>query len=362
MSNSQLTKFDKRIQSLPQDVVLMVAKIDKLQGQWIAGAKLNPQALGRLKRSVLITSTGASTRIEGSSLSDEEIEKLMKGLTAQKMKDRDAQEVRGYYDLLSFIFENHQDVHFSENIVKQFHSALLQYSTKDIRHRGQYKALENRVEATDTDGNVVETIFETTPMHLTAKEMQELCVWFMENSSNSSYHPLLTVSCFIVDFLKIHPFLDGNGRLSRLLTNLLLLQAGYEYVPYVSHEKLIEDSKSDYYIALRRSQKTFNTDVESIEEWTRFFLELFRKQTERALELLSDESIDKLLSPNQLIVWEYISNNISTSIKDIEENTEVARPTIRQAIERLLKLKKIERLGQGRTTRYRKINNEKERI
>ncbi len=245
MKDNQLTKFDKRIQSLPQDIVLMVAKIDKLQGQWIAGAKLNPQALGRLKRSVLITSTGASTRIEGSSLSDEEVEKLMKGLTAQKMKDRDAQEVRGYYELLSFVFEEHENIKFSENIVKQFHSQLLQYSDKDVRHRGEYKALENRVDATDLEGNVVETIFETTPMRLTAKEMQELFTWFDQAIKNSDYHPLITIACLVVDFLKIHPFLDGNGRLSRILTNLLLLQVGYEYAPYISHEKLIEDNKSD---------------------------------------------------------------------------------------------------------------------
>ncbi len=354
MKYNQLTKFDKRILSLPQDVVLKVAKIDKLQGQWIAGAKLNPQVLGRLKRSVLITSTGASTRIEGSSLSDEEVEKLMQGLTAQKMNDRDTQEVRGYYELLSFVFEEYDNVKFSENIVKQFHSQILKYSDKDVRHRGQYKALENRVEATDREGNVVETIFETTPMHLAAKEMQELFIWFDEAIKNKNYHPLITIACFIVDFLKIHPFLDGNGRLSRILTNLLLLQAGYEYTPYISHEKLVEDNKSDYYVALRRSQKTFGSDTESIEDWTRFFLTLFETQTERALELLSDEAIDKLLSPNQLAVWHYISSNQAVSIKDIVQGTDVVRPSIRQAVERLLSLKKIERIGSGRSTRYKK--------
>jgi len=354
MKNNQLNKFDKRIQSLPQDVVLMVARIDKLQGQWIAGAKLNPQALGRLKRSVLITSTGASTRIEGSSLSDEEVEKLMKGLTTQKMQDRDTQEVRGYYELLSFVFEEHGNIKFSENISKQFHSQLLQYSDKDVRHRGQYKALENRVDATDPDGNVVETIFETTPMHLTSKEMQELFVWFDQAAKNKNYHPLITISCFVIDFLKIHPFLDGNGRLSRILTNLLLLKAGYEYIPYISHEKLIEENKSDYYVALRRSQKTFNSGNESIEDWTRFFLSMFELQTEQALKLLGDESIEKLLSPKQLIVWGYISQNDNASIKDIEDGTDVARPTIRQAVDRLLRLKKIERIGQGRTTRYKR--------
>jgi len=354
MNDNQLTKFDKRIQTLPQDVVLMVAKIDKLQGQWIAGAKLNPQALGRLKKSVLITSTGASTRIEGSSLSDEDIEKLMKGLTTKNMKDRDTQEVRGYYDLLSFVFEEYGNIKFTENIAKQFHAQLLQYSTKDVRHRGQYKALENRVDATDREGNVVETIFETTPMYLVSKEMQELFAWFEQAIENENYHPLITIACFVVDFLRIHPFLDGNGRLSRILTNLLLLQAGYEYVPYISHEKLIEDNKSDYYIALRRSQKTFNSDKESVEDWTKFFLSMFELQTESALELLSNESIDKLLSPNQLEVWGYISENDNVSIKDIENGTDVARPTIRQAVERLLSLKKVERIGQGRTTRYKK--------
>lgn len=356
MNNDQLTNFDKRIQNLPQGIVLQVAKIDQLQGQWLAGAKLNPQVLGRLKKSVLITSTGASTRIEGSSLSDADVERLMQGLKTQKMLDRDTQEVRGYYELLEFIFESYENISVSENTIKQLHSELLKYSLKDRKHKGQYKQLENRVDATDTEGGVVGVIFETTPMFLVPKEMRELFIWATSALRTGSHHPLLIISCFVVDFLKIHPFLDGNGRLSRIVTNLLLLQNGYEYMPYVSHEKLVEEGKSEYYIALRRSQGTFGSKDESINDWTRFFLGVVESQTRQALRLLSNESVDKLLSPNQLKVWGYINSTDSEiTIKDILDGTEVARPTIRQAIDRLLKLNRIERIGQGRTTRYRKI-------
>lgn len=355
MSNSRLTKFDKRILSLPQSTVMQVAKIDQLQGQWLAGAKLTPQVLNRLKKSVLITSTGASTRIEGSSLSDIEVERLMQGLTMQKMKDRDAQEVRGYYELLNFVFEEYENIRISENTTKQLHAELLKYSSKDVKHKGQYKQLENRVEATDPKGKIVNVVFETTPMFLTSKEMGELFDWLTATLDRKEHHPLLIIACFTVDFLKIHPFLDGNGRLSRILTNLLLIQNGYKYVPYVSHEKLIEDNKSEYYVALRRSQKTFASNKESIEDWVDFFLKILSKQTQESLKLLSYESIDKLLSQNQLKVWEYMkTSSTESSIKDILLATKIARPTIRQAVNKLLKLNKIERIGLGRATRYKK--------
>ncbi|MGH7240440.1 MAG: Fic family protein, partial [Candidatus Saccharimonadales bacterium] len=187
------------------------------------------------------------------------------------------------------------------------------------------------------------------------KEMHELIASVSAALAEKTYHPLLVIANFIVEFLKIHPFLDGNGRLSRVLTNLLMLQTGYGYVPYVSQEKLIEDHKTDYYVALRKSQGTFKTDTETVAPWISFFLTISHAQAEQAIALLSAESIEKLLSPNQLRVWEYIQAIDEASIRGITETTGVARPTVRQAVERLLEHKKIERIGQGRTTRYRKL-------
>ncbi|MCB9835035.1 Fic family protein [Candidatus Nomurabacteria bacterium] len=345
---------DKRIEKLPKEVINLVAQIDELKGRWSGKTNLNPQILGTLKRSTLITSTGSSTRIEGSEMSDTDVEEYIDNLKIQKFSERDTQEVQGYYETLEFIFDNHKSIDFSENTIKYLHAQLLQYSSKDVWHKGEYKNLENKVEMTDVEGNILAVIFETTPAYLTPKEMQELVDWYTEALHENKYHPLLIISNFIVSFLKIHPFLDGNGRMSRLLTNYLLLSRGYEYTPYVSHEKLVEQSKSNYYLALRRSQATFDTEDDSINDWTVYFLGLLLEQAQQAIKLVENENLEKTLSPQQIKVWRYLQTVEEAMPGEIADKTGVARATVSQALNRLLDIKKVERIGQGRTTRYKK--------
>jgi len=351
----ETNRLDQRLQQIPAEIWSKIAKIDELKGQWIAGARLSPQVLGRLKQSVLITSTGASTRIEGAKLSDEDVEKLMRGIDIQKFTDRDKQEVKGYFELLENVFESWKSLKFSEGAIKHFHKELLKYVKKDENHRGEYKKRENQVQMVNAAGESVGILFDTTPAYLTPKETQELVEWTQESLAEKKYHPLLIVSNFLVEFLQIHPFQDGNGRLSRVLTNLLLLKESYLYMPYVSHEKFVEDNKPEYYLALRQSQKTFKTDKETIISWLDFFLTIFLKQSEMAIDLLSKENIERLLTQKQLAVWGYLQKVDSGTPREIAEQTEVAYPTVRQAIDKLMRLKKIERLGQGRSTRYRKL-------
>lgn len=351
----QNDRFEKRLDTLPPEVYTKVREIDEFKGQWVGGAQLSPQVLSRLKRSVLITSTGASTRIEGSKMSDEDIEKMMQGLSIQKFRDRDQQEVKGYYELLPNILDAWKTIPFSESSIKHLHRELLKYAEKDTEHRGEYKHQENKVEMINEAGESVGTLFDTTPAWLTPKEMQELVEWTIKALEEKKYHPLVIIGNFLVEFLQIHPFQDGNGRLSRILTNLLLLKEGYAYVPYVSHEKLVEDNKPDYYLALRRSQKTFKTEKEDLVPWLAFFLELLVKQAREAVALLSQENIERLLSPKQLLVWQHIEKAGEVSPGEIAKATGVARPTINQAVDKLLRLKKVERVGQGRTTRYKKL-------
>ena len=346
---------DKRIKNIPQSLWALINQIDELKGQWIGGATLNPQALGRLKRSVLITSTGASTRIEGAKLSDDDVEKLMRGLGMQKFTDRDKQEVRGYYELLENVFSSWKRIPFSESTIKHFHKELLKCVAKDERHRGEYKKTENKVEMFDASGKSIGVLFETSPAYLTPKHMSELVDRTNEALAVKKNHPLIVIGSFLVEFLAIHPFQDGNGRLSRVLANLLMLRAGYAYIPYVSHEKLIEDNKADYYVALRRSQVTLRTDAKDITPWFKFFFTISARQAEQAIELLSKENIEKLLSPKQLTVWRYLEGVSEATPGEIAKATKVSRPTVSQALDVLLRLKKIERLGQGRTTRYRKV-------
>ena len=350
-----MNRFEKRIKKIPQDVWSLISTIDELKGRFVGGASLNPQILGRLKKSVLVTSTGASTRIEGAKLSDEDVEKLMRGLSMQKFKDRDKQEVQGYYELLENVFSAYEKIPFSESGIQHLHRELLKYVDKDTLHRCSYKKVENQVEMLDDAGASVAVVFATTPAWLTGKEMQELVEWTQNAIVEKKIHTLVIIANFIVEFLKIHPFQDGNGRMSRILTNLLMLQHGYEYVPYVSHEKLIEDNKAEYYVVLRKSQKTFGTDTEDIFPWLEFFLNVSLTQAKEAIALISKESIEKLLSPKQLLVWQYLLTTEEATPGAISKATAVARPTVSQAIDTLLRLKKVERIGQGRTTRYRRM-------
>jgi Fic family protein len=349
------SQFYQRLKDLPPEVWSKTALIDELKGRWVSGARLNPQVLGQLKRSTLIASTGASTRIEGSKLSDEDIEKMMRGLSVQKFANRDGQEARGYHELLSNIFESSDTLSLSEGTIKHFHKELLKYTDKDKLHRGEYKKSENKVHMIDGAGKSVGILFDTTPAYLTPKEMLELVEATRKAFDEKRYHPLIILGNFLVDFLLIHPFQDGNGRLSRVLTNLLLLKSGYEYMPYVSHEGLVEANKADYYIALRKSQKTMRSRKPDISPWLEFFLSIVHKQSEMAIQLLSGANVDKILSPKQLVIWEYLQGVDETTPGEISKKTKVAHPTVKQVLNKLLGLKKVERIGLGRTTRYRKI-------
>ena len=211
----------------------------------------------------------------------------------------------------------------------------------------------------DAAGQSIGVLFDTTPAWLTGKEMQELVEWTNNAVQEKTHHPLLISGNFLVQFLQIHPFQDGNGRISRVLTNLLLLQAGYPFMPYISHERIVEDNKPEYYLALRQSQKTFKTDEESILPWMEFYLDVTYQQAREAIQLLSAENIEKLLSPTQLKVWEYMQSRPEVTPKELSETLGIPRSTINQVLNRLMTLKKIERLGLGRATRYKIL---KERI
>ena len=348
--------FDDRIRNIPQSILNMLSKIDQFQGQWTFGAKLSPQVLGRLKRSTLVTSTGSSTRIEGAKLSDEDVEKLMQGLDIQKFQNRDKQEVKGYFELLNNVFDSWNQIIFNENTIKHFHKELLKYVDKDKCHRGDYKKRENKVHMINANGESVGILFDTIDAYLTPKAMQELVEWTQIALDDRKYHPLLIIANFLVEFLRIHPFQDGNGRLSRIMTNLLLLKYEYSYAPYVSHEKLVEDNKPEYYIALRKSQNSFGTKKENIIPWLEFFLNIILDQSKSAISLLSKENLERLLTKKQYAVWEFLKKGNISSPLEINNATGVAYATVRQTLNKLLKLNLIERIGQGRSTRYRIYN------
>lgn len=348
-------KFDHRIKNPEPHVVSFLTSIDEIRGVFRVGLRMTPQAITSLRKSVLVTSAGASTRIEGSKLSDEEVKKIMQGLSLSKFADRDSQEVQGYLEVLQNVFDSFHTLPLRESTIQSLHKELLKYSSKDDLHRGEYKQKENIVGILDESGKVAKIMFETTPAWQTPKEMTELVDWTHEALEKERFHPLLIIANFIVEFLKIHPFEDGNGRLSRVLTNLLLLRSGYPFVQYASHEQIVERRKDEYYLALRSSQETFSTKDDTIVPWLNFFLGVVKEQATKSLELVNEDIHDDTLSPKQNEVWEYFANINEASPGEIAEATGILIPTVRKALERLVEVGKIKRVGRGRGTRYVKL-------
>lgn len=346
-------RYEKRI-PLTSEIVLKLGQIDELKGMWKGGISLHPQILKRLKKSVIITSTGASTRIEGSQMTDAEIERFLNALKSNPPENRDQEEVAGYANLLGRVFDNWQKMKLSESLILQFHEILLHYSHKDKLHKGKYKTKENRVVAIGRSGEQV-TIFEPTPPYLTKKEMDDVLYWTNEAFSEKKLHQILVIANFIFEFLAIHPFSDGNGRLSRVLTNLLLLQSGYDYIPYVSLEEIVEEKEDAYYRSLRQTQKQHKTEREDIGEWLNFFLDTLLLQGHKAKELMEHDDPTKLLSERQLEIYA-LFGDAPLGVSDIKGKlSHIPEVTIKQSFARLVTLKLIERRGLGRSTRYVKI-------
>ena len=352
-----LHRFEKRIVFLQKnhpEIYQFIIDIERAQAYWESFQALSPEYLGHLKKSVIVSSTGSSTRIEGSTLSDEEIEKMLSRSNIRKLSTRDEQEVSGYLELIKLVFANYDTIPFSEGTLLQFHEMSLHYSDKDQFHKGQYKKDANTVILVE-DGVQKGVIFDPTAPHLVQGEMIELMEWTRQALAADKHHSLLVIGNFIFEYLSIHPFKDGNGRTSRILTNLLLLKQGYDFVPYVSHEKIIEDNKVDYYLALRKSTHNWKTDRDDdISHWMLFFLKVIQIQAKKAKVITTADDPTLFLSRQQTQVWNCFLERSEWTRKEIAEHTNISPNSINKVLTKLLALKKIERIGQGRGTYYRK--------
>ena len=262
-------------------ILARIAEIDEFKGAWRALGTLAPERLRSLRRVATIESIGSSTRIEGSKLSDQDVQRLLSNLEIKSFDTRDEQEVAGYADVMELVFRASDDITITENHIQQLHRDLLKHSDKDAHHRGGYKTATNSVAAFDEAGAQIGIVFETATPFDTPRLMQELVAWYQRAVDDAEMHPLIAIGVFVVVLLEIHPFQDGNGRLSRVLTTLLLLRAGYAYVPYSSLESVIEQSKEAYYLALRQTQGTVRTDHPDWTPWLEFFLEALHRQMQR---------------------------------------------------------------------------------
>jgi len=284
----------------------LIASLDEFNAVWRTAGTLAPERLTALRRVATIESIGSSTRIEGSQLSDREIERLLSNLNITSFATRDEQEVAGYAEVMQLVFTSWQDITLSENHIRQLHRDLLIHSDKDTRHRGHYKTTSNSVAAFDADGRQLGVVFATASPFDTPYLMRELLAWFNEERAAARWHPLLLIAIWTVVFLEIHPFQDGNGRLSRILTTLLLLQAGYAFVPYSSLESVIEQHKDAYYLALRQTQGTIRTGAPDWQPWLLFFLRAMDEQARRLRRKLEHEQLVLAALPTlslQIIEW-----------------------------------------------------------
>lgn len=340
--------------SVVENVYSIISEIDSIKHSWRITENLRPQTIERLTRSVIVTSTGSSNRIEGNKLTDIQVEALYKNLHVKNFTTRDEQEIVGYIKCLELIFNQYNDIKISESSILGLHNDMLSYSEKDMKHKGTYKFGSNRVEAKNHYGDVVGVIFDPTPPYLVKKEMLELVDWYNWEMTSKLKHPLIVIANFIFEYLAIHPFQDGNGRTSRLLTNLMLLQNGYRFTHIASHERIIEANKIKYYRALNKTQSTWKKDIEDITPWLLFFLETVKTQSTQALKIIEGDDIESLLSEKQLIVWNWINEkNSAFSRKDLIDELGFPPRTIESIVKKLLDLKKLQKIGEGSATRYK---------
>ena len=335
------------------EILSLIARIDEFKGAWRALGTLAPDRLSALRRVATIESIGSSTRIEGSKLTDREVERLLSNLAIQSFDTRDEQKVAGYADLMDLVFSAWQDIPFNENHIKQLHQILLRHSEKDTRHRGQYKTHSNSVAAFDENGVQIGIVFETASPFDTPRLMAELVAWVNDERDKAALHPLLIIAIFVVVFLEIHPFQDGNGRLSRVLTTLLLIQAGYAYVPYSSLESVIELNKEAYYLALRQTQGSIRTDAPNWQPWLVFFLRSLAEQVRRLEKKVEREKIVLAALPGlSLQIVEFAREHGRVTIGDAIRLTGVSRNTLKQHFRNLVALGHLNQQGSGRGVWY----------
>jgi Fic family protein len=336
-----------------QSALKIVSAIESYNGNWLNIEELDDAPLHELRTIATVESIGSSTRIEGSALDDTVIDKFIQQIEVTKFTSRDEQEVAGYYKALDLIVESYVDIPLTENNIKHLHKQLLQFAAKDKKHFGEYKKHSNAVVATYPDGQKV-LVFETTSPMLTPMAMQQAVAWTNKALLEKKYHPLVVIAAFVYEFLSIHPFTDGNGRLSRLLTTLLLLRAGYSYVQYISFEHQIELRKKDYYSTLRAGQAGRGTASENINDWLVYFLSRMEKMT-----FALDKKYTQLkrrgnyLNPRQMKIVQFVKRKGFVKLGDLSASfKDVSNATLKKDLQLLVKKNKLSQTGKLKGTMY----------
>lgn len=335
------------------EILTLISSIDEFKGAWRVMNTIAPERLVSLRRVATIESIGSSTRIEGSKLTDREVELLLSRLEIRASESRDEEEVAGYAALMDVVFSSWREIEITENYIKQLHKILMQHDSRNAWHAGTYKKSSNSVAAIDEDGNQLGIVFQAASAFDTPTLMTELVLWTREQTDLGALHPLLIVGVFVVVFLEIHPFQDGNGRLSRALTTLLLLKFGYAYVPYASLESVVERNKEGYYLALRQTQGTIRADPPNWSPWLLFFLRSLMSQV-RHLEakLAREELVASPLPELSLQIVEFGRSHGRITMSEAIKLTGASRNTLKEHFRKLVEDQILAQHGRGRGVFY----------
>ncbi len=342
--NNKVYKFRLNID---WELIDLISKIDRFDANWTSIERKEGASLKELKSLATVQSVGASNRIEGNRMSNIEVDILLQKIDITKLTDRDSQEVVGYFEVLDLISESYANINLTENHIKSLHSSLMKYSAKDQWHKGNYKVHSNAVEASFPDGSR-QVIFQTTEAGFATEDaIRQLLYWY---NSNTIVHPLIKVASFVYDFLSVHPFQDRNGRLSRLISTLLLLKNGYKWIQYISFEHEIENRKNEYYQVLRSCQA--QRPNEDVTIWIKFFLSCLSNIQSHLMVKLKKSGLETQLSPREKSIFMIIQNRPDIQSGEISEKLAIPAPTVKRILSALLNKGLIEKQGNGRNVSY----------
>lgn len=338
--------------SLGSSLLRRIAEVDEFKGRWYALRNLAPERLTSLQRIATVESVASSTRIEGVTLSDDEVHALLRGVTAEALVTRDQQEVAGYAAVMELIFASWRELSLTENHILQLHRVLLEHSPADLAHRGAYKTQPNSIEAIDDQGQSLGVLLATTSPLDTPREMAALVEETRAVLLADVHHPIMVVAAFVLRFLAIHPFQDGNGRLSRALTTLLLLRSGYLYLPYASLERVVEDNKDAYYEKLRRAQTTWDDGGPDLVSWITFFVDCLVEQKNVLMHRLERERLLDPMAPLSATILALALERGRVTVRDAVTSAGANRNTVKLHLKHLVAAGQLVQRGRGRGTWY----------
>ena len=335
-------------EKLTMETVSLIAKINEYKGKQELYKKQAPQILNTLRDVAVIQSTKASNAIEGIIITDRRLKGIME--KSSEPSDRSEGEIAGYRDVLGLIHSSYEGIDIKSNVILQLHRAIYNYLPSE---GGKWKNADNVISEELPTGEK-RIRFEPLSAFETPQAMEDLCKEYQERVTKEDVDPLILVSVFILDFLSIHPFNDGNGRMARLLTLLSLYHFGYEVGRYISLEKIIEDTKESYYETLKLSSDGWHNNENDITPWTNYLLGTIvaaYKQLESRVGIVETKKGNKTAR-----IEEYVENKIGFFTKaDIRTACpDVSESTINRVLNKLKEENKLEPTGLGRSAKWKK--------